>query len=272
MLQPIISVVTVVRNDYAGIARTSLVMRPCVSASVEWIIVDGVSTDGSRSYAEGLQSDYIRFATREPRGIYDAMNYGASLATGEWLWFINAGDILLTQSSMNRALDVLPPDREVVLVATPVIYRTRQDLYFSVTAIPCPESTQPRVARVHHQGALIRRQAFNSLQGFRTDLRWSADGEFLDRLVGLGRTLSVDEPLVGFKMGGASMTNFRQALIETNTFRPGYYSRHSRVILTAKNRLITLMLVLECANFLRRPVTWYLLRRHDRVLRAYPSL
>lgn len=90
--KPLISVVTVVFNGAKHLEKTINSVLKQTYDNVEYIIIDGGSTDGTldiiRQYEE--QIDY--WVSEPDGGIYDAMNKAAALATGEWINFMNTGD------------------------------------------------------------------------------------------------------------------------------------------------------------------------------------
>lgn len=92
----LVSIVTVVYNAVAIIEATILSVINQKNSNVEYIIIDGGSTDGTIDIIKKY-NDKIDFWKSEPdRGIYDAMNKGVACASGKWILNINAGDTLKT--------------------------------------------------------------------------------------------------------------------------------------------------------------------------------
>lgn len=92
---PKISVITVVRNAPTDLEVTlsALCAMEYPAQALELIVIDGASTDSTPDVIERF-ADRISYSVSEPdRGLYDAMNKGISAATGEYLWFVNAGDL-----------------------------------------------------------------------------------------------------------------------------------------------------------------------------------
>jgi glycosyltransferase involved in cell wall biosynthesis len=92
--KPLISIITVVLNAEQYIENTIQSVINQSYDNIEYIIIDGGSTDKTLSIIKKYDK-YIDFWISEPdNGIYDAMNKGVSFARGEWIYFINADDIL----------------------------------------------------------------------------------------------------------------------------------------------------------------------------------
>ena len=90
--RPVVTVVTVVLNDAAGLQKTIASVTSQTYDNIEFIVIDGSSADATLEVIRGCQ-DRLDFWISEPdRGIYDAMNKGIDLATGSWINFLNCGD------------------------------------------------------------------------------------------------------------------------------------------------------------------------------------
>jgi glycosyltransferase involved in cell wall biosynthesis len=92
MFQPRLSVITIVYNNARDIERTMLSVLNQTYANLEYIIVDGQSTDGTLEIIHKYQSKLTRIMSEPDHGIYDAMNKGLALATGEYILYMNSGD------------------------------------------------------------------------------------------------------------------------------------------------------------------------------------
>jgi glycosyltransferase involved in cell wall biosynthesis len=90
-----ISIITISKNNVNGLRNTIESVQKQSSNAIEFIVVDGNSTDGSKQLLKDY-SDCITISVSEAdSGIYNAMNKGIKLATGDYLLFLNSGDYLL---------------------------------------------------------------------------------------------------------------------------------------------------------------------------------
>ena len=109
---PLLSIITITRNNAGGFQKTHESLRAQSIQDYEWIIVDGKSTDGTLPYIE--KNNLWPCTVSEPdAGIYQAMNKGMERAKGDYLLFLNAGDTLADidiLSTLLQSLDTMKPD------------------------------------------------------------------------------------------------------------------------------------------------------------------
>ena len=95
----LISIVTVVWNAEATIARTLRSVAAVKAQDIEYIIVDGLSTDGTLGIIHSFGALVDRLISERDTGIFNAMNKGAAAASGRFILFINADDELAPASA-----------------------------------------------------------------------------------------------------------------------------------------------------------------------------
>lgn len=97
-----ISVVTVTYNCEDIIEST---LKSCTSQdydNIEYIVIDGASTDNTVQLINKYSDKISKFISEPDKGIYDAMNKGIISASGEWIFFLNAGDIFNSRDTLSR--------------------------------------------------------------------------------------------------------------------------------------------------------------------------
>lgn len=97
---PKITVITVTFNAREFIAETIESIINQTYPAVEYIVIDGKSTDGTQDIVHGYSQSIDRFVSEPDEGTYDAMNKGIDFATGEWIIFINAGDYFVNRDTL----------------------------------------------------------------------------------------------------------------------------------------------------------------------------
>lgn len=112
----LVSIVTVSFNAVAVIEKTILSIINQTYPNIEYIIIDGGSTDGTVDIIKKY-SDKIAYWVSEPdSGIYNAMNKGIQVASGDWINFMNAGDLFFDNSTISRLHLELLDDSNIKVV------------------------------------------------------------------------------------------------------------------------------------------------------------
>jgi glycosyltransferase involved in cell wall biosynthesis len=100
-----ITVVTVSYNAKEVIEQTILSVIEQTYPRIEYIIIDGGSTDGTVEIIKKYESKIAYWASEPDKGIYDAMNKGLDKATGDWINFMNAGDCFYDKFTVEKAVN-----------------------------------------------------------------------------------------------------------------------------------------------------------------------
>jgi glycosyltransferase involved in cell wall biosynthesis len=89
---PVISIITVVFNDREFLEKTIKSVISQTYPHIEFIIIDGYSSDGTLDLIRTYNDKISYWLSEKDNGIYNAMNKGLACSTGDYVWFINAGD------------------------------------------------------------------------------------------------------------------------------------------------------------------------------------
>ena len=97
-----LSIITINYNNHEGLKKTIDSVVAQTFRDFEWIVIDGGSTDGSRELIEDFASHIAYWVSEPDKGIYNAMNKGMDHAHGDYLLFLNSGDWLYNETSLER--------------------------------------------------------------------------------------------------------------------------------------------------------------------------
>lgn len=111
-MNPKISVITVCYNAGASIETTLVSVASQSYSNVEYIVVDGASSDSTLDIIDKFKDNIDIFVSEPDSGVYDAMNKGVSLASGDYIIMMNAGDTFFNSDTLTRAA-ALMTDPEV---------------------------------------------------------------------------------------------------------------------------------------------------------------
>lgn len=104
-----LTIVTINRNNAAGLEKTMQSVALQIFKEFEYIVIDGASTDGSVEVIKKLEHEFVhlKWVSEPDSGIYNAMNKGIRMATGDYIQILNSGDSLTAADVTERMLKVL---------------------------------------------------------------------------------------------------------------------------------------------------------------------
>ena len=113
MKKIIISIVTIVYNDHNHIERTIHSVLDQDYPYIDYVIVDGASTDGTKECIYRYEAFLGTLISEPDKGIYDAMNKGVSKASGKYIFFLNFGDCFCNENVLNDMVQKMKSNADI---------------------------------------------------------------------------------------------------------------------------------------------------------------
>lgn len=203
------SVVTVCYNAVDCIEQTMLSVLNQTYSDIEYIIIDGGSTDGTVDIIKKY-ADRLAYWISEPdKGIYDAMNKGIAVATGDYINFMNAGDRFYSKHTINEVVVQYNGCAQSVIYGSCYVHDGNK----AYLCRPKPISNLKNYGVICHQSAFIY-NARDSIQ-YDTTYRLAADYDLFCRLFAAQwNFFYIDIPVCFYNQGGVSDGN-QQVIQET---------------------------------------------------------
>ena len=115
---PKITIITVCFNAEKYIEQTIKSVTEQKGCDVEYIVIDGASTDSTQQIIQKYESGITKWVSEPDKGIADAMNKGVALATGDYLMFLNADDYFQTPDAIAMVVSQMKDDRDIYIFDT----------------------------------------------------------------------------------------------------------------------------------------------------------
>jgi glycosyltransferase len=188
-------------------------------SDVEYIVIDGGSTDGSVEMIDKYKDKICHFVSEPDKGIYDAMNKGLKLATGEMIAFLNAGDFYASETVISQvAAAMQETDCDAAYGDLKYVAKDNPAKTLRVwKSYPYVEGLFEKGWHPPHPAFFVKKHIFEKYGYF--DLRYNiaADYELMLRFIRKYRikSLYIPEVLVKMRIGGKSNKNLWR-IIEAN--------------------------------------------------------
>jgi len=221
-MNPLISIITVTYNP--GIERLKKtfesVKHQTIRNQIEYLIIDGKSTDSTIVWINNHKHDIDFYISEPDSGIYDAMNKGVRSSNGEWVLFLNAGDQIYSQKTMEHIKEFLINNEPDIIYGDCIQAYDDYDVYDKAS----PLSRLPFQMIASHQSILCKRQLLIEYP-FNLNYKICADFNFICKVFNENKIfyyynapISIVEP-VGF-----SSANFKKNLLEKRNIVLTYFS------------------------------------------------
>jgi glycosyltransferase involved in cell wall biosynthesis len=196
---PKISIITVTLNAAPDLQKTLESIIHQDYPNLEIIVIDGGSNDGTLQVIGKFKDRIGQWISEPDQGIYDAMNKGLAVASGEWVNFMNAGDIFFDDHVLFAIFNQDIEDAQVLYgnsIAHYPAFKTMRK------ALPTEDLWKGMICC--HQAMFVRTSLIK-LEGFKPDLFFSADYELILRLYRTGKNFRyIPETIAVFDTRGTS--------------------------------------------------------------------
>jgi glycosyltransferase involved in cell wall biosynthesis len=203
-----ISIITVSFNSVKSIAHTINSVLAQTYPEIEYIIIDGSSTDGTIEIIESFSSGISTFISEPDKGIYDAINKGIKMATGDIIGILNSDDFFYDNSVIEKIaksieennIDAIIGDVQFVDQAnTSKVIRYYSSKHFKTARFRF--GFMPA-----HSSFYVKKELFEKLGYYKTDYKIAADYELLIRFLYVNKIKYkyLEMPFVSMRMGGVS--------------------------------------------------------------------
>ena len=208
-----LSIITINRNNAEGLEKTLCSVAAQSFREFEYIVIDGASTDGSVEVIKKYEAQFahLKWVSEPDRGIYNAMNKGLRMATGDYIQILNSGDCLASNDIIERMLAALEEAGNPSILYGNMVKcfpdgRKMVDKCFAgqeITMLGMYTGT------LNHDPAYIRRDLFEKYGYYDENLKIVSDWKWYLQAIILGgeKPKYVDLDVTLFDMSGISEVN-----------------------------------------------------------------
>lgn len=221
MYYPKLSIITVVYNGASTLERTIQSVLGQDYRNIEYIIIDGASTDGTVKIIEKYADKISYWVSEKDNGIYDAMNKGIRYATGDIIAFLNSDDWYLSNclAYVAKQFEINPADVCFFGVTREDKDGKRADRY---PQIRIAENKYEQLA-VFHPATFVKKSVFSEIGDFNTEYHIAADYDWLVRMKMQGYAIIYDHYITTYYSdGGISNVNWFEAQEEAEQIELKY--------------------------------------------------
>jgi len=226
---PKLSVITIVYNNVKDIERTMLSILNQTYSNIEYIVIDGASNDGTLEVIKKYEDRIAKLISEKDKGIYDAMNKGLALATGDYVLFMNSGDEIYKLETVEKIF-ATAPNADIYYGETEMYDENWQSLGRRRHQAPehfTWESFKYGM-NISHQAIYIKRSL---TEPYNLQYKYSADIDWIIKIAKKASSIVNTHLYVAkYLVGGMSKKKHRESLKERFHIFSHYYGLFSNVI------------------------------------------
>lgn len=237
--KPLISIITIVFNGEKYLEDTILNIIKQSYDNVEYVVIDGVSTDRTLEIIKKYEGEIDYWVSEPDKGLYDAMNKGIGLANGDWVNFMNAGDVFYNTGMIDSLVNYFKEDASLIYGDVRVAYTDHEN-----TQKADKFSNLWKGMICCHQSIFTRRQALIELM-FNLEYNLASDYEFLCRFYIQGyKAKKIDMVISRIIAGGQADSRRIETLLELQKISSNFFKSRN-VFTSIKFKILILIQLLK---------------------------
>ena len=213
-----ISIVTIVFNDVEHIEQTITSVLSQDPKNLEYIIIDGGSTDGTVDVIRKYEDAIAYWSSQKDNGIVDAFNKGIKKATGDITGLVNSGDFL-EPDTLKKVSEVFESSNADIIYGDMQYWEKQHKEYI----YKANHSLLARFMSLNHPAVFVRKEIYNQYGLFDDTYRVAMDYDLMLRFYSKGAKFQyIDTVLSNMTLGGVSDLNWQLAYHESFNIRKKY--------------------------------------------------
>ncbi|HAN79009.1 MAG TPA: glycosyl transferase [Bacteroidales bacterium] len=231
-LQPKVSIITVVYNSEIYIERTLKSILNQTFTNFEYLVIDGKSTDKTLDIVKSYSQLNPIILSEKDNGLYDAMNKGLKLATGEFVWFMNSGDEIASSDTLAQIFAIETANKADLIYGETLITDQQGDT-IGLRRLKTPKKLTRNSFKkgmlISHQSVLVRK---NIAPNFNLKYRYSSDYNWLMEVIfNTTKYYNTEIILSKFMDGGQTKKTIIPGLKERFNIMTNYYGLISTMLM-----------------------------------------
>lgn len=197
----ILSIVTVVFNDVHNIEKTLESILKIKNPNIQYIVIDGLSSDGTIDIIKNYLSIIDILISEKDNGIYDAMNKGLGIATGDSIIFMNGGDVFV--NDFDPVKSILKFDYKKCILIGQSYQTFKTDIYLRTSI----EKSNILLANPAHQAIFVPKIIYSKFS-YNTNLKIAADYYWIQNCLKGNCVILINDIVSVFSLGGKSSSKY----------------------------------------------------------------
>jgi glycosyltransferase involved in cell wall biosynthesis len=224
-----LSVITVTYNAEHTLERTLKSVREQTYPAIEHIIVDGNSNDGTVALIHRYENERLKWISEPDKGLYDAMNKGIKMATGDYLCFLNAGDTFYDTDTVQKIFASSDEDHSPDILYGETAIVDDNGRFLHMRRLQAPKNLTWKSFKhgmvVCHQAFIVKREL---VEPYDLSYRFSADFDWCIRMMKKAKNIyNTDLILVDYLNTGMTTANRKASLRERYRIMEKHYGKVS---------------------------------------------